>query len=116
MTDPEALRMTSGWWREHPAYEPIQSALHGCNNRPHLAFKILTGLRASGWEIVRADTTDPEVLKGDRPQEGHGDDQGEPETEPGGAGCSWTGSCGASGDAGRCHICKVPPADEHNPV
>lgn len=44
------------WWRQHEAYQAIQDALgDGINNRPHLAFLLLTGLRRAGWAIVRKD-------------------------------------------------------------
>ena len=45
-----------GWWRDHPAYQAvIDSFGRGVNNREHLAFLVLTGLRERGWDIAQSD-------------------------------------------------------------
>lgn len=39
------------WWREHPAYADLMDSFAGCNNKPHLAFLALVGLRQRGWDV-----------------------------------------------------------------
>jgi hypothetical protein len=44
---------TGAWWRDHPAYDAIVETFRSAriNNGPHLAFILLAGLRARGYEV-----------------------------------------------------------------
>ena len=48
------LPEVGAWWCDHPAYQPlIESFGRGVNNREHLAYLTLVGLRRQGWDVVK---------------------------------------------------------------
>lgn len=53
----------NAWWRKHPAYDDLLAIFKDAhiNNGGHLAYVMLTGLKAKGWDF--ADLTAAELSK-----------------------------------------------------
>jgi hypothetical protein len=46
--------MPESWWVHHPAYPDLVEIFKGSTRSPeHLAFLVITGLDAKGWDIDR---------------------------------------------------------------